>query len=156
VPLVAALLEARAQQRHRELLVQRARQRVVALGEIAPEVHRQLEARADQARQALLDQLLELLGDQPHDRREAQVLERLDGRERPVPARGGEQRHVVAERLVAVGAAQVVDAQSAASGPRAADQIIPRRYDLGAFEAHRPPAHVLGHQDCAQPRRSGG
>jgi hypothetical protein len=156
VPLVAALLEARAQHRHRKLIVQRTRERVIAFREVAAEVDRELELLAAQPREALLDQILELLRDDPHDRRQAQVLERLHGRERPVTARRREQRDVVAERLVAVGAAQVVDAQPAPARPLAADQVIARRDDLGAREAQRPAPHVLGHEDRAQPASSGG
>jgi hypothetical protein len=155
-PLPRAHLEARAQERHRKLRVERSRQRVVALGEVSPEVDGELESGALESRQAPLDQVFDLLRHEAHDGGETQVLERLDGGDRAVAPRRREERHVVAERLIAVRATEVVDAEPTAPGPRVAHQVVAGRDHLGSLEAKRPAARVLDHQDRPHGVFSGG
>ena len=148
--------EARAKQRDGELIVERPGERVVPPGQVPPEVDAELEARTLERREIALDPVFELLGDETHDGGEAEILQRLDRGNGPVTAGGGQERHVVAEGLVAVGAAEVVDAESATLAPIAADQVLPGRDDFRTVELERPAARILHHQERGQRECPGG
>jgi hypothetical protein len=109
VPAFGALgaHEGRAQQRRVEQLEQVSTEPVVALGEIAPEVDAQLERLGDDGLEALLDQLLELVGANTYDLRSLQLLNRRHAGHGLVAAGGRQERNVVAQVLIAIGFAQV-------------------------------------------------
>ena len=122
------------------------------LREVATEVDAELEAfRANRVQRAL-DQLLELVvGAQ--QRAGFHVLDRRDRGHRAVAARGGEQRDVVAGRLVRVRVAEVVDARLAQLAEALGAQIVVGADHLGARDLQRP---LLGMVDDEQRPSSGG
>ena len=155
-PHLALALEIRPKQRDGELVVERPGERVVPLGQVPPEVDAELEARPLERCEIPLDPAFELLGDQANDGGEAEILQRLDRGNRPVTAGGGQERDVVAESLVAVGAAEVVDAEPAALVPFAPDQVLAGRDGLRTVELQRPAVRILHHQQRGQRGSPGG
>jgi hypothetical protein len=105
-PLLAAA-ELGAQERHREHAEQRARERLVLGRHVLAEIDGQHEIVRLQPAEALLDQFLDVRRDEAHEARRIQVLDGAHVRHDAMAARLGQQRDVVAARLVAIGARQV-------------------------------------------------
>jgi hypothetical protein len=137
-PGLRMALELRAQQRRRELPKQRGGELVVALRDVATEVDAERELVRLDRRQALLDQIFEFARHDADHGRRLQLLDGRDARARLVPARFGEQRHVVAGLLIPIRAAEVEHARSRQLHVRGIGQVVLRRDDARVRHVERP------------------
>ncbi len=152
-PLVAAPDELGLQQRRREQVEQGPRQPLVAdVGAVA-EIDVEHVLAGAEARQALLDQLLDLVVEHRGAFRQLEVLHRGDVGQDLVAARTGQQGDVVAGGLVAEGAAQVVDAHAAQAGEGVLRQVVPGGDHVHAGNVHRPVAVLIDNDDATHMQR---
>jgi hypothetical protein len=111
---------------------------VVALGQVAPEINAELEAIGLQPGQVALQQILQILGDDAQDGGLTEILKGLDRRQGQVPARRGEKGHVITERLIAIGSAEVEDLGPTELGKPRVGYVLASRYDRGARDVELP------------------
>lgn len=156
VPVTGVPREARPQERGREELVELAREALVPLGEVAPEVHAEVEALGLHGREALLDEVVERVGAHADDLAALEVFDGGHRRDGAMTAGLGEERDVVADALVAVGAAEVVDAPSPRAGRRAGAEVLPRAHDLHALGGEGEGLGRIDHQERDHGRGFGG
>ncbi len=139
-----------AQQWRGEQVVQRPRQPLMARRQVLPEIDGQLEGvRSDRA-QAAFDGFFQVVAGQPRERRRFQVLDGRDIGQRSMAARRCQQRDVVAAALIAVGAAQVVDAQAGRVAAVPRGQIVACCHHRDAGDLGGPVGQHVDDEDGLQ------
>ena len=145
-PLLLLPREARTQEGRGELVEQRPAEAVVAPRHVLPEVHAQAELLRADLCERLLHEVVEVLRGDAQDRRHRERLERRHRREGPVAARGREERHVVADALVAVAAAHVEDRDALHVRVARLDEVRACGHDLDPLHVEGPALRIL-HND---------
>ena len=149
-------LEGRPQERCGKLGEQRSRQAVVALGHVLPEVDAQLETIRADAREAAPHHVVELAVDGAHQGTALHVEHRHQAGKGLVAARRREKRDVVALALVAVGMAEVEDADTAFAHPFGVGQVVPCADDVHARDTQGPVALLTDDDDRSHAARLSG
>src|SRR5690606_33735884 len=145
---VLVALEDGAQQGRGEEVEQREAERVVAPREVLGEIDAEGELGGSDRAQALLDELVELVRIEAHQRAGLEVLDGAHARDGAVTPGLCEQRNVVAEALVAIARREVVDARRTRriAGVR---EVLARADDLYAGQVHRPGLRARRDQDVS-------
>ena len=132
----------------REEIEELAAQALILLCHILPEIDAQGEGVGQQAGEVLLNQLLQIIGEDPH---EGWVLQILDGGhvwKGTVAPSFRQEGHVVADTLIPVGSADIEDFETTALTPRRIREVGPSQHDLGAWNLQGPILGALHHQNA--------
>ena len=152
-------LQVHTQQRRLQPSEQLFRELIIVLGLIAAEVNIERIVIRANVLERPLHQIFQILGQQPYHALRLQVFDGADSRQRLVPARLREQRHVVPQALIAVGFAQIEYAGRAGIAVSGVGQIRARRDNRDAGNFERPVTRIADDDEHAQgtaPCRRGG
>jgi hypothetical protein len=120
-----------------------AAEAVVLWGEVFTEVDGERECFSLEAVEGFLDEVVEVAGDGAGNGLEAEVLESGDTRHGFMAAGFGEEGDVVADTLVAVGAAEVKDSAVAEGGEAFFGEVLAGGHDFHAWYPNGPPIRYI-------------